>query len=93
MVDSDVKREKHRAAVNAFLEKQLGLAGNGHVVSMEQREGVALIIEFENGHKLMFDSYGADESACAEIMVAGSDTYKDRRIDYKCGINLKLPYE
>ncbi|MBI2473380.1 hypothetical protein HYV70_02400 [Candidatus Uhrbacteria bacterium] len=67
---------QHAEAVSAFLSKQLALAGNGHVVAMTQN-GVALVIEFENGHKLFIDSYGRGDGYYSSVLVEGGDTHTD----------------
>lgn len=67
---------EHAEAVSALLSKQLGLAGNGRVVAMTQ-DGAALVIEFENGHKLFINSFGRGDGYYSSVLVEGSDTYTE----------------
>lgn len=68
---------QHAEAVSAFLSKQLWLAGNGRVVGMTQ-DGAALVIEFENGHKLFVDSFGRGDGYHSSVIVEGSDTHTEQ---------------
>lgn len=69
------RRQAHADRIERFFKEQLVCIGDATVKKMSCGDGAAFVIEFSNGHKLFLDSFGLGDGYCAELRIAGSDTF------------------